>query len=148
MGILNASGAMEYVIKSICKSNLSQTRRGTEILMALGTIIVTTLLGGVTSASTLTFGPVANDIGKRMNIHPYRRANILSGYANSLPAIIPFISAFIFISAIVIKPISEEFSQASVTPMQISLGTLYPFILFIVLTFSILSGWDVKFEDE
>ena len=148
MEILNASGAMEYVIKSICKSNLSQTRRGTEILMALGTIIVTTLLGGVTSASTLTFGPVANDIGKRMNIHPYRRANILSGYANSLPAIIPFISAFIFISAIVIKPISEEFSQASVTPMQISLGTLYPFILFIVLTFSILSGWDVKFEDE
>ena len=148
MGILNASGAMEYVIKSICKSNLSQTRRGTEILMALGTIIVTTLLGGVTSASTLTFGPVANDIGKRMNIHPYRRANILSGYANSLPAIIPFISAFIFISAIVIKPISEEFSQASVTPIQISLGTLYPFILFIVLTFSILSGWDVKFEDE
>lgn len=148
MGILNASGAMEYVIKSICKSNLSQTRRGTEILMALGTIIITALLGGVTSASTLTFGPVANDIGKRMNIHPYRRANILSGYANSLPAIIPFISAFIFISAIVIKPISEEFSQASVTPMQISLGTLYPFILFIVLTFSILSGWDVKFEDE
>ena len=148
MGILNASGAMEYVIKSICKSNLSQTRRGTEILMALGTIIVTTLLGGVTSASTLTFGPVANDIGKRMNIHPYRRANILSGYANSLPAIIPFISAFIFISAIVIKPISEEFSQASVTPMQISLGTLYPFILFIILTFSILSGWDVKFEDK
>ena len=148
MGILNASGAMEYVIRSICKSNLSQTRRGTEILMALGTIVVTALLGGVTSASTLTFGPVANDIGKRMNIHPYRRANILSGYANSLPAIIPFISAFIFISAIVIKPISEEFSQASVTPMQISLGTLYPFILFIVLTFSILSGWDVKFEDE
>ena len=83
-----------------------------------------------------------------MNIHPYRRANILSGYANSLPAIIPFISAFIFISAIVIKPISEEFSQASVTPMQISLGTLYPFILFIILTFSILSGWDVKFEDK
>lgn len=149
MGVLEASGAMDKIIGAFYKSKLSQTRRGTEILMGLGTLIVTALLGGVTSASTLTFGPVVNDIGKKANIHPYRRANILSGYANSLSAIIPFISAFIFISATVIKPMSEQFSYIpSVTPIEITLGAFYPIILFCVLTFSIITGWDVKFEGK
>lgn len=149
MGVLEESGAMNKVIETICKSELSKTRRGTEILMALGTVVVTALLGGVTSASTLTFGPVANDIGKRMEIHPYRRANILSGYANSLPAIIPFISAFIFISATVIEPMSTQFSYIpNITPIQITMGAFYPIVLFVVLSVSIVTGWDVKFEGK
>ena len=149
MGVLEASGAMNKIIETFYRSKLSKTRKGTEILMGLGTIVVTALLGGVTSASTLTFGPVVNDIGKKANIHPYRRANILSGYANSLPAIIPFISAFIFISATVIKPMSEQFSYIpTVTPTEITLGAFYPVILFCILTFSIITGWDVKFEGE
>lgn len=147
MGVLDNSGAIRKIIDLFYKSRLSKTIRGTEILMAVGTIIVTALLGGVTSASTLTFGPVVNDIGKKKNIHPYRRANILSGYANSIPAIIPFISAFIFISATVIKPMSEQFNYIpSITPMEISLGAFYPIVLFCVLTFSIFTGWDVRGE--
>ncbi|WP_427042740.1 Na+/H+ antiporter NhaC family protein (plasmid) [Fusobacterium sp. SB021] len=149
MGVLEESGTMNKVIETICQSKLSKTVRGTELLIAIGTIVVTALLGGVTSASTLTYGPVVNDIGKRMNIHPYRRANFLSGYANSLPAIIPFISAFIFISATVIEPMSKEFDYIpQVMPIDITLGSFYPIMLFIVLTISILTGWDVKFEGK
>ena len=35
----------------------------------------------------LTFGPVLNKVGHAKNIHPYRRANLLDGTANRLPAI-------------------------------------------------------------
>lgn len=146
-GILEDSGTMRRLIKAIEGSSLSKTTKGTELLIMIGTIITTALLGGVTSASVLTFGSIANEIGGKKSIHPYRRANLLSGFANSLPAIIPFISAFIFISATVIGPMAEEYAyMPSITPSAISIGCFYPIILFIVLLVSIITGWDVIYE--
>lgn len=147
MGVLNESGTMERVIQGICNCSLAKTPRGAELLIGIGSMISTVLLGGVTSASVLTFGPVADELGARHQIHPYRRANFLTGYANSFPAIIPFISAFVFISVSVIEPMVEEYSYLpSVTPIQIFSGAFYPMVLFVVLTVSILTGWDRKYE--
>lgn len=149
MGVLESSGTMDRLIQALSECRLAGSVRGTELIIAAGTMITTALVGGVTSASALTFGPIANEIGMKKNIHPYRRANLLSGYANSLPAIIPFISAFIFISATVITPLSEEFAYIpSITPIDITLGSFYPIILFIVLTFSVVVGWDVIYEGK
>lgn len=148
-GILEDSGTMERLIKAIETSPVARSVKGTELLIMLGTIVTTALLGGVTSASVLTFGGIADEIGGKKLIHPYRRANLLSGFANSLPAIIPFISAFIFISATVIGPLSQEFSYIpSITPAAISAGCFYPIVLFFVLLGSILTGWDVVFEGD
>ncbi len=147
LGVLNESGTMNRIILALSRSKLSKTLRGTEIIIAVGTIITTALMGGVTSASVLTFGPVANEMGSRHLIHPYRRANLLSGFANSLPAIIPFISAFIFITLLVISPLRTEYAYIpEITAIDVSLGSFYPMVLFVVLSFSVLSGWDVKFE--
>ena len=98
--------------------------------------MTTSLFGGVTSASILTFGPVVDEIGKRKNIHPYRRANLLDGFANSLPHNIPFLSAFIFIGV----------ALTGLSPFQVALGSLYSFVLFLVLLFAVLSGWGLRFE--
>ena len=75
---------------------MGQTSQGAELICMAGVSLTTILLGGVTSASILTFGPILNRIGAARNIHPYRRANLLDGTANSLPAIIPFMSVFVF----------------------------------------------------
>lgn len=89
---------------------------------------------------------MADELGARHQIHPYRRANFLTGYANTFPAILPFISAFIFISASSIEPLLEEYSYLpAVTPLQIFSGAFYPMVLFVVLTVSILTGWDLDF---
>ena len=90
---------------------------------------------------------MADELGARHQIHPYRRANFLTGYANTFPAILPFISAFIFISASSIEPLLEEYSYLpAVTPLQIFSGAFYPMVLFVVLTVSILTGWDRIYE--
>lgn len=149
MGVLNESGMMDSIIKAFCSSKLARTDRGTEILIALGSMITTVLLGGVTSASVLTFGPVVNELGACHQIHPYRRANLLSGYANSFPAIIPFISAFIFISTAVVSPLQEQYAYIpGISPVDIFKGCFYPMVLFVVLTYSVISGWDRKYEGE
>lgn len=146
-GILEDSGTMERLIRAIENCPIASSVKGTELLIMLGTMVTTALLGGVTSAAVLTFGSIADEIGGKKSIHPYRRANLLSGFANSLPAIIPFISAFIFISATVIDPLVQEFSYIpAITPSAISSGCFYPIVLFFVLLGSILTGWDTAFE--
>ncbi|WP_329886371.1 hypothetical protein [Pseudoramibacter faecis] len=108
MGVLDGSGVLDRTIQNICSSSFARTEKGAELLIAFDSFIATILLGGVTSASVLTFGPIADELGAKHNIHPYRRANILSGFANTFPAILSFISAFIFISTSVLQPLIKE----------------------------------------
>lgn len=149
LGVMQESGLLDSLIEKISQSSIAKTARGTEILIMIGSIVTTLLVGGVTSASTLTFGPVADELGAKQNIHPYRRANLLTGFANSFPAILPFISAFIFISISVLDPIVKSNQYLPmVTPMDIFIGSFYPIVLFFVLFVSILTGWDRIYEGK
>ena len=149
MGVLEESGMLSLVIEKIGSSSVARTARGTELLIMIGAMLTTLLVGGVTSASTLTFGPIADELGAKQEIHPYRRANLLTGFANTFPAILPFISAFIFISLSVLDPMVAESSYLpSVSPMEMFCGAFYPMILFVVLFVSILTGWDRIYEGE
>ena len=67
--------------------------------MMLGISITTMFFGGVDQRSMATFGKIQNEIGKRVGLHPYRRANLLDGFANSIVLAVPFLSVFVFIGS-------------------------------------------------
>lgn len=136
MGVLNDAGMLDYVAEKILNSKAGQTQAGAELLCMAGISATTILFGGVTSASILTFGPILNKIGSAKNIHPYRRANLLDGTANSLPAIVPFMSTFVFIGA----------ALTGMSPLAVAGGTIYAFALFFTFLFSVLTGWGRKNE--
>ena len=69
-------------------------------------------------------------------MHPHRRANLLSGFANSLPVLMPF-SAFILITLAATAAFDKG---ASVTPYSLMTTTFYPVALFIVFSVSIATG--------
>lgn len=131
MGVLNDAGMLDFVAEKILNSKAGQTQRGAELLCMAGISVTTILFGGVTSASILTFGPILNKIGSAKNIHPYRRANLLDGTANSLPAIVPFMSTFVFIGA----------ALTGLSPLAVAGGTIYAFALFLTFLFAVLTGW-------
>jgi Na+/H+ antiporter NhaC len=111
--------------------------------MMLGISFTTLIFGGVTSASMTTFGKVQNEIGKRVGLHPYRRANLLDGFANAIVLVIPFLSVFVFLGAL----LSEGYDFiAPLTLTQVSSGMIYCMMLFLVLLFSIITGWGRQFE--
>lgn len=134
MGVLTQAGMLDYIVEKILNSKAAGTPRGAELVCMLGISVCTVIFGGVTSASILTFGPVLNKVGSARNIHPYRRANLLDGTANSLPAIVPFMSVFVFIGA----------ALTGLSPVVVSGGTVYGFVLFIVFLVSVLTGWGRK----
>jgi len=138
MGVLNDAGMLDLIADKILSSPAAETTRGAELLCMAGISVTTILLGGVTSASILTFGPILNKIGSARNIHPYRRANLLDGTANSLPAIIPFLSVFVFIGS----------ALTGLSPVVVAGGTLYGFVLFATFLFAVMTGWGCKKETE
>ena len=136
MGVLNDAGMLDMIADKILNSHMAQTDSGAELVCMAGIAVTTILLGGVTSASILTFGPILNKIGSAKNIHPYRRANLLDGTANSLPSIVPFLSVFVFIGA----------ALTGLSPVVVAGGTIYGFVLFAVFVGAVLTGWGRKPE--
>ncbi len=143
MGVLSGAGVLEKITNGILNSRLGKTARGAEIAMMLGISVTTLIFGGVTSASMTTFGKVQNVIGKRAGLHPYRRANLLDGFANAIVLAVPFLSVFVFIGALLtsgydfIEPLSLG---------QIGSCMIYCFALFAVLMVSVITGWGRKYE--
>ena len=137
MGVLSDAGMLNLIAEKILNSRMASTTHGAELICMMGIAFTTILLGGVTSASILTFGPILNKIGAARNIHPYRRANLLDGTANSLPAIIPFMSVFVFIGS----------ALTGLSPVVVAGGTIYGFVLFAVFLGAVLTGWGCQKEE-
>jgi Na+/H+ antiporter NhaC len=149
IGVLRASRTMDRVAEYIGNSKLARTTRGTETAIGLGIGAATVLLGGVTSASILAFGPVADEIGKKRMLHPFRRAVLVDCIAMTLPAIVPFLSAFIFIVLAIIGGLRSEFAFIpQVSPVSIAMTSFYSISLFFVMAVSIYTGWGRIFEGE
>ncbi|TCD55044.1 Na+/H+ antiporter NhaC family protein [Alloscardovia theropitheci] len=143
MGVLNAAGILSTLVDFLSRSRLGKSVIGTEIIMMLGITFTTLIFGGVTSAAMATFGKIHNELGMRMNLHPYRRANLLDGFANSIALCIPFLSVFVFIGS---QLTSGYDNIASVSVTNLGMHMIYPFLLFIVLLVSVVTGWGRRFE--
>ncbi|NLJ79261.1 MAG: Na+/H+ antiporter NhaC family protein [Tissierellia bacterium] len=147
IGVLNASGTMDSIINGIVNSRLAQTEIGSEIAIALGVMVSAMALGAASGPAIIMFGPIANEIGQSKDLHPYRRANLIDGYANTIPTVIPFISAFIFIALTLIQGLQGEYAFIpDVNPIQITISSFYPIALFLVLSFSVFTGWGREYE--
>lgn len=137
MGVLSDAGMLDLIAETILNSKMAGSTKGAELICMIGISVTTILLGGVTSASILTFGPILNKIGTAKNIHPYRRANLLDGTANSLPSIIPFMSVFVFIGS----------ALTGLSPVVVAGGIVYAFVLFLVFLVAVLTEWGCQKEE-
>lgn len=145
MGVLTNAGVLTRVIDALANGRLARTPRGAETAIGLGVTVTTLLFGGVNSASMLTFGPVADEIGSRVGIHPYRRTNVMDCFAMGVACIIPVLSAFLFIGA----QLTSGYDNAPTLPTTALFATtLYPLVLTAVMIFAVATGWGRRFEGE
>lgn len=143
MGVLSAAGVLHSIAEAVSHSAAGRSSCGAELAMMAGTVLTTLIFGGVTSASMATFGKIQDEIGSRAGLHPYRRANLLDGFANSIPLAVPFLSVFILIGS----TLAAGYPDA-VTPAQIAGHMYYCYALFVVLLVSVLTGWGRIYEGE
>ena len=143
MGVLTAAGVLGRISEAILGGRLGRTARGAELAMMLGVTATTLVFGGVTSASMATFGKIQDEIGRRAGLHPYRRAYLLDGFANSIALVVPFLSVFVLIGSTLTG--GYDFAPAlSIT--QVAPYMLYSVLLFCVLLVSVLTGVGRRYE--
>lgn len=143
MGVMDEAGALDAMVNTIMKSKLSKTSRGTELLLALTQTVITTVMGGAQDPAIITMGPVFNRVGQEKNLHPYRRANLLDGFSNSLAVSVPFLSCYVFLAA----QLSEGYDFiAPLSTFEVSTGMVYTIFLFLALLISVITGWGRTYE--
>lgn len=143
MGVLTEAGVLERLVEAISRGRLSDTPRGAEIAIGLGVSVTTLLFGGVNSAAMLTFGPVADEIGSRVGLHPYRRAVVMDCFAMGIACIVPVLSAYLFIGALLT---SGYDTAPALSTTQIFLAMLYPLVMTVVMFVAVGTGWHRRFE--
>ena len=147
VGIMNDCGLMDAIIEKLVNSKLNQTVTGSEIIIAGGLMLSSICLGSANGPAIIMWGPIANEIGKSKNLHPYRRANLMDGFGSTLPCVIPVTSAFIFICVSCIQGLMANYTFIKlISPVSIAGSALHCWFLFVVLAFAVISGWGRAFE--
>jgi len=145
-GILKKSGVIDSTVTKLSRSVRSP--RSCESVIFIITTIVNFISAGVTTMVVAVAGPLSNDIGKTQKLHPYRRANIVDGTANTWSYFIPW-SAFIFIFISIVGGIKEVFPFLTVpSPGNFFFAVFYPLILWFVFLISIITGFGREFEGK
>lgn len=143
MGVLRGAGVMEMVVDKLVNGGLASTPRGAEAAIGLGVSVTTVLFGGVNSASMLSFGSVADEIGARVDLHPYRRSNVMDCFALGLASIVPVLSAYLFIGALLTTGYD---GTPALSTFELFPVTLYPLVLTGVMISAVWTGWGRRFE--
>ena len=131
-GVIHRTGLADAAEKFLGREAASP--RSAETLLAVVTVLISAALAAVTSVAVALAGQLADRL-LRDRIDPYRRASLLAGFANSLPAILPF-SAF----SLITLSAASSLGDASLTPFTLMTATYYPVALFVVFTLSIVTG--------
>ncbi|MFC5738813.1 Na+/H+ antiporter NhaC family protein [Sinirhodobacter huangdaonensis] len=143
MGVLRGAGVMELIITKLSTGSLASTPRGVEWAIGLGVSATTLLFGGVNSAAMLTFGPIADELGARVGLHPYRRANVMDCFALGLASVVPVLSAYLFIGALLTSGYDQAPAQSTFALFPV---TIYPLALTAVMIVAVVTGWGRRFE--
>ena len=130
-GILEASNLAEAFAEKLKRT--SGGSLASETLIAAASLLFTALFAAVTSVSAAAAGTLSNRLC-RQSVDACRRANLVAGFANSLPVLLPF-SAFMLITA---SAAEAALGAGSVQGVEIAKSAYYPAALFLVLTASIV----------
>lgn len=143
MGVLRGAGVMDTIVTKLTTGTLASTPRGVELAIGLGVSATTVLFGGVNSAAMLTFGPIADELGARVGLHPYRRANVMDCFALGLASVVPILSAYLFIGTLLTSGYEGTPTQSTFALFPM---TVYPLVLTVVMLVAVLTGWGRRFE--
>lgn len=134
-------GMLEKCCDFILSRKFTKTKRGAEVVLTAGIVVINILLAGCVLPSILMFGEMADRIGQESDIPPERRSILLTANATNFSAIIPINSAFVMGSVTIINEMVQNHSYLpQVTPFQIFSASFYCLILTGICIFWVVTG--------
>lgn len=144
IGVLEAAGVFDRIVDAVSRSDSSVGVVRTELVIGLGAAVTAVVFAGVNSAAMLMFGPVADRVGAKAQLHPFRRANVMDCFTLGIGAVVPVASVFLLLGSQLTQAIGGD--VPGLTPVAIFAGVFYPFVLTAMILFSVFTGWGRRFE--
>lgn len=140
-------GLMDIMIGGL-KRRFAKTPKAAELMMFASTSFLNFLLIGSTGRISVIAGPINDELGSGQNIHPYRRANITDAATNSFSYMMPWhIWAFVLLATI--RPLVSSYEFITVpAPSSFFMTTFYPAAIWLIMLFSILTGFGRSYEGK
>lgn len=146
VGVLAGAGVFDMVVDFVSRSDRTATPLRAELTIGVGAAATAVLFAGVNSPAMLMYGPVADRIGARAQLHPFRRANIMDCFTLGIGAVVPAASVFLLIGSQLTQGYGEGVEELA--PVSIFTTSFYPLVLTVVILVAVLTGWGRRFEGE
>lgn len=142
MGIMADSGFLGRLMAWLDRK-VARGVRGAE-----GTIVGLTafanLCVSVNTVAMITVGPLANELRKRHQIHPYRSANLMDTVSCSFPYILPY-GAPVVAAAAIQRDLANSYSFVESLPwIQEASFIFYGLLLFPIMIVAVVTGYGRK----
>jgi Na+/H+ antiporter NhaC len=138
IGIFQGAGIFDRIVDAAARSRLTNT--------GLGAALTAGIFAGVNGPSMIMYGPLADRIGSRVGLHPYRRANVMDCFTLGIGSVVPVVSSFLLIAGLLTQGYGEGIPEQS--PVAIFTTAFYPLVLTVVILVAVLTGWGRRFEGE
>ena len=143
--LLTSSGFMDEMVDYLNNSVIKSVT-GAELVMFIFASIFSLLISAINTIPNICAGPLLDAIGKKNDIHPYRRANILAVSVCSFNAFMPFGGSVLLLLGIM-NTLSSTYTFIEVlSPNAFLFTTFYPLVIWIVMFVAIITGWGRIYE--
>ncbi len=142
IGIMHAGGFLGSFLEWLQRT-IARSLKGTELAI-IGLITFTNICVSVNTVAMITAGPLANIMRKKVNIHPYRCANLLDTVSCSFPFLLPYASSVI--SAVAVQQqVAARYDFVQVLSVgQFAPYAFYCVVLFPLMIVAVLTGFGSK----
>jgi len=141
--LISLGGTMERIRQFATEKIQGVARRAEIAIWAL--VGVLNSLITINTAAEILAAPFVSDIGKSMNLHPYRRANFLDSMTSALGYIFPWAGGTL-LGITTISSLTEKYDYVqAINPVEVVPFVFHGWFLVIVMFIAAYTGWGRRY---
>lgn len=145
--LLTLGGTMEALMNYFLKLINGIVRRAE--LTIWGIVSILNAFITINTAAEIVAAPFVKEIGKKYNIHPYRRANMLDAITSALGYIFPWSAALLLGWSTISNLQNTTYDWVPVVaPTSVFPFVFHGWFLVIVMLIAALTGWGLRFSGK
>lgn len=144
--IMEDGGGTSAILDGLTRIRMARSPRTAEASIGATTIglnVVTAL----NTAAIVATGPIAMKLGKKYNIHGYRRANLLDCFGNTFNYLIPY-NAVLIVASMFTMSCAPIAGAEIVSPLGMIPFVFYSWVMLAFMAFSVITGYGRTFMSD
>ncbi|TCS72877.1 transporter (NhaC family) [Muricomes intestini] len=145
--LLVKSGCMDKTVDWL-NDTVIKSPRGADIAIFSLATIFGILIAAINTIANICVAPFINAVGKKNNLHPYRRANILATAICSFPFFLPFGGCVLLLLGGLSTMMDTYPFLPTLAPTDMMFTAFYSWAIWVVMLVTCITGWDRTFEGK